>query len=60
MASRSYRGGEWATAARLLLRMAREDPLGTLANALHIARKRWDGINGTAGAELLGTRFPAA
>ena len=60
MASRSYRGGEWTTAVRLLRRMLREDPLGTLANALHIARKRWDGVHRQAGAELLGTRFPTA
>ena len=62
MASRSYRGGEWATAARLLRRMGREDPLGTLANAVQIARKRWGRVHGNASAraDLLGTRFPKA
>jgi glycosyltransferase involved in cell wall biosynthesis len=62
MASRCYRGGEWRSAARLLWRMAREDPLGTVANTAEIARKRYSRMKGTAGAgaELLGTRFPPA
>jgi len=62
MASRCYRGGEWRSAARLLWRMAREDPLGTVANTGQIARKRLSGMKGIPGAraELLGTRFPTA
>jgi glycosyltransferase involved in cell wall biosynthesis len=59
MASRCYRGGEWRMAARLLRRMMSEDPLGTVANGFHIARKRYSAATGSPGpgAELLGTRF---
>ncbi|MEO6256536.1 MAG: glycosyltransferase [Sphingomicrobium sp.] len=62
MASRCYRGGQWRAAARMLRRMALEDPLGTLANTVQITRKRLDAARGRAGpgAELLGTRFPSA
>ena len=62
MASRCYRGGEYRTAARLLRRMVSEDLLGTVANTVHIARKRFSAAIGSdgAGAELLGTRFPTA
>jgi hypothetical protein len=62
MASRCYRGGEWGAAARLVGTMAREDPLGAVANTAEIARKRFARMKGTAavGAELLGTRFVSA
>ena len=62
MASRCYRGGEWGTAARLVWRMAREDPLGAVANTAEIARKRFSRMKGgtAADAALLGTRFASA
>ena len=62
MASRCYRRGEWRKAAGLIGRMAREDPLGAVANTAEIAGKRFARVKGTAtvGAELLGTRFESA
>jgi glycosyltransferase involved in cell wall biosynthesis len=59
MASRSFRGGNHALAGKLVKRMVREDPLGTLVNAADVVArkvKRAAGQRGP-GAELLGSQF---